>query len=118
MRNRLTILLLLSLLFFAAGFGYLFWPIEGLVDTVLSLAVDEDTQWAPKYSDSAFRTVRLGMKRAEVHSLLGPPLLTWSHDGKRIEEWTRSPSDAHYRRRYIVFESDAAVEINATVYFD
>jgi outer membrane protein assembly factor BamE (lipoprotein component of BamABCDE complex) len=119
MRNRLTVLLLLSLLFFAACFAYFFWPIEGLVDNALSLAIEEDTEWAPKYSDSGFRRVRLGMSRAEVHTLLGPPLESWTRDDKRFyEEWTRSPSDTHYRRRYIVFENGTVVEVRAMVYFD
>lgn len=84
-------------------------PIDGIEGAILSLFLREDTVWAEGYTNDRFRAVRIGMKRDEVYSLLGPPLYQWHNaSGEVVEWWTHSPDDTHFRQRAIVFQGDRA----------
>lgn len=54
------------------------WLLDGLPGWTLATVYQDDTQYAPGYSDKAFRTVRDGMMEEEVIALLGAPLgMSW-----------------------------------------
>jgi hypothetical protein len=84
------------------------WPLDGISGTVLAWAFGEDTVYAPGYTDDGFRRVEIGMTRAEVLSLIGPPLARWPLGSADLlveyaEKWSTSPGDTNFRRRVIWF---------------
>jgi len=92
-----------------AGAMFRWWPIDGIGGIVWRVLLEEDTVWASGYSEDGFRGVRIGMKRSEVHKLLGPPIKSGQWDGQLWEHWTYSPADTHYQIRDVVFEDDVVV---------
>jgi hypothetical protein len=48
--------------------------IDGLPGLVVGWVVSDDTEYAPGYSDSAFRAVHEGMTSEQLMTVLGPPL--------------------------------------------
>lgn len=90
----------------------------------------DDTVWAKGYPDDAFRSIKIGMTRQEVHALLGPPLeIRQSYNqfdfdtirqrpGEIVECWTTTPNDSSYRIRQVVFSGDHVVDKQAEFYVD
>lgn len=62
------------------------YHVEGLQGYVLSLFVQKwDTQYAPGFTDTAFRRIRQGMSEAEVSRVLPPPLgEVWTYDSAEV----------------------------------
>jgi hypothetical protein len=92
----------------------LYFP-EGLVGLGWSLlfAGRSETRFAPGYSWSAFRHVRVGMTRDEVRSLLGQPLRvqTARYDTLYYENWvySESPVSRSYHARTVIFDANGRV---------
>ncbi len=100
-----------------------FWLVDGLAGWLWNLTMDEDTVYAPGYSDAGFRRVRGGMSVEQVHALLGPPLQKWplpfSTDPSEVgERWSRSPGDTNYRCRVVLFRHGHVVRKHAEFYVD
>jgi len=123
-RRFLVGLALLVLVAFIGGLtllnNYLLDGIHGwFASTVLDFGKDEDTEYAPGYSDQAFRTIKVGMTTQEVLAILGPPLEAASLGGTRETwRWSRSPGDKSYRVRAIVFEAGKVMKIKREFYVD
>jgi outer membrane protein assembly factor BamE (lipoprotein component of BamABCDE complex) len=80
-----------------------------------------DTRFAPGYSEGGFERVKVGMTKAEVLSLLGPPFdpgtvgqSSWHYtqDGKCF--W----ADWAWLDRTVVFRDERVVEKIARIYYD
>jgi len=125
-----------SLFWFSAAFAVailvlsMWWRSMDGISGNLFAALSDDTVWADGYSDDAFRSVRIGMTRAEVYGLLGPPLEvrqtlgTFDFDTQRqnagevVECWTRTPNNSDYRVRQIVFMGNLVVDKPTMLYLD
>ena len=68
------------------------------------------TEYAPGYSDQAFRRVQLGDSERAVLELLGPPLVKFEYPTGATVTWGYTRSRIHrsyrYRRRQVVFGRD------------
>ena len=88
---------------------------------VLSLCSDE-TIYAPKFTENAFRSLRVGMTTNEVLSRIGSPLLVHQSDKlARVSIWryTRAPIDGNYWIRNVHFdEKGQVVSFTAEYYMD
>jgi hypothetical protein len=77
-----------------------------------------DTEYAPGYSEEAFRAVEIGDSKEGILSLLGQPLRVYGIDGE-VQSYSRSPSGSNYLMRDIVLDSEGrVVEIRSQVYWD
>ena len=94
------------------------YTLDGLHGWVLSLAWKHDTQFASGYSPVAWRRVHSGMSPAEVTSVLGPPLETYDFYGTTGWRYSRSPSDASYFNRVILFRDDRIYKRFSEFYLD
>jgi hypothetical protein len=97
--------------------------IDGVDGFLFSLAVPEDTVYAPGYSDAGFRKVRIGMTREQVYALIGPPQRSWpveNADGTADSgaRWSHSPGDTNFRCRVVLFASDRVSDKHAEFYLD
>ncbi|WP_165068781.1 hypothetical protein [Paludisphaera rhizosphaerae] len=81
--------------------------------------VSDTTVYAPGYTEAGFESVRLGMKRAEVLSRLGPPLKTRREAGSVVLSYSGTRVDSSYWMRIIVIGPDEKVaEVVADWYQD
>jgi hypothetical protein len=77
-----------------------------------------DTEYAPGYSEEAFRAVEIGDSREEVLCLLGQPLRVYGLNGD-VLSYSISPSGSNYLVRAIVLDSEGRVmEIRSQIYWD
>ena len=95
--------------------------IWGTTDHVLSLGGDSD--FAPAYSDSAFRAVNVGAREAAVVAALGPPLETYTAPNDEAAwtmgmRWSRSRHSGSYSVRYILFKDGLVVRRVSEWYVD
>lgn len=97
------------------------WPLDGVQGLLFGTFLEEDTEYGPGYSHSAFKQISPGMQRGEVELLIGPPLNEWpmesagQHLGAR---WSHSPSDTHFRLRVVWFRSGIVVGVHTEFYVD
>ena len=99
------------------------WPIDGTEGLVLGVLLGEDTVYAPRYSDSGFRHVVLGMSRSQVEALIGAPQRKWPTDEHTDHpdvgaRWSYSPGDTHFRCRVLLFRNGVVVEKHSDFYVD
>jgi len=99
------------------------WELDGTRGLVFGALLGEDTVYAKGYSDSAFRTVDVGMAEGDVHALLGTPLDRWllcpsRADSDVGERWSYSPGDTDYRRRVVVFRAGEVLQRRSEFYVD
>jgi hypothetical protein len=93
--------------------------LDGVAGVFWSLGFEEDTEYAPGYSDSAFRKIHKGMSRTEVLAILGPPLRTVDQGaGRESLAYSRSPRDKSYRERVVILENGKVFRIIQQFYVD
>jgi hypothetical protein len=102
-----------------------FSPVIGSVLVTLAFLVfmfffTFDTEYAPGYSEEAFRVVQIGDSKEEILSLLGQPLRVYDLGIHReVLSYSMSPSGSNYLMRDIVLDSEGrVVEIRSQVYWD
>lgn len=96
--------------------------LDGLDGFLWSLLSDEDTVYAPGYSDRSFRQVQIGMTAGEVLTRLGEPISRYHLTGQPLNDWSRSfpiesvcwqyscsPSDSNFRMRYVYVKNGKVV---------
>lgn len=95
------------------------WLIDGLDGLIWGSLFQEDTAYATGYSDSAWRSVRIGMAQADVHAAIGEPLQIWTNEDASVGmSWSSSPGDTHYRCRVLQFRDGHVLEKHAEFYVD
>ncbi|MBM4782058.1 MAG: hypothetical protein GQE15_30625 [Archangiaceae bacterium] len=94
--------------------GAQLWSIEGLDGVVASLAFDDTSEFAPGFSDSAFRAIRSGMTAREVTDRLGAPL----HRSGDVWFYSRSACDSHFHLRLVRFDHAVVTGTHAEFYVD
>jgi hypothetical protein len=93
--------------------------LDGFDGELFSLVAKQDTQYSFRYSDAAFRRISVGMTPDDVIKLLGRPLIDEHHDdGTEAWAFTRSPSDASYHVRSILFEHGRVKSVHHEFYVD
>ena len=117
MKKKISIVVAALLLLVAGGAIYNYFALDNLGGLIFPLFLKEDTEYAPGYSDQAFRKIAAGMTQTEVFTELGQPLSTlYSRDGETAMAWTRSPSGEHYRWRVVYFVNGKVDRTLATFY--
>ena len=92
---------------------------DPLKDQIFSLIVPMDTQYAPGYSNSAFRSVQVGMSEEQVLALLGAPLSDKRGGGLHSAFYSISPSDGNYWQRIVAYDEQGRVRsIHAGLWID
>jgi hypothetical protein len=76
------------------------------------------TFYSERYSESRFRTLRVGMSRGEVEAIMGRPLgkIPWNQDMRSHDEemWyysDRLDETTNYHRRWVYFENGKVVTV-------
>lgn len=78
MKKTITLIIIFVM---SGALVYHFYPLDGIVGSLLSLGRTHDTAYSPGYSDRAFRGLKRGDDKKEVLNLLGSPLTeTWKYD--------------------------------------
>ena len=77
-------------------------PLGGMLAAVLS----HDTVYSEGYSDACWNRVRVGMSKAEVRKLIGPPLLTYTTDaGEEAWQYTKqNDTTANWHMRILTWQ--------------
>jgi|GEM_PF-1188669 len=93
--------------------------------TFIAILFPFDTEYAPGYSEAAFRSVLIGDSREEVIALLGEPLFVHSVGTEGTPTWgewlrySRSPSGKNYLVRQFMLDSEGrVVKILREVWWD
>jgi hypothetical protein len=98
------------------------YPVDGFDGLLMGLLLGEDTTYAAGYSARGFDAVTLGMSRADVEALIGPPQKEYSLDESDPREmgarWSFSPGDTHYRCRGLLFRDGKVYEKHTEFYVD
>jgi hypothetical protein len=89
---------------------------------------EEDTVYAKGYSESRFLSLRVGMTKRQVETAMGMPPIrkdftsfsspsTWV-DGGDVQVWqySESPSDGDYERRWVFFRNGMVDRIDCRFY--
>jgi hypothetical protein len=110
--KHVQIIVVVVVVLLGCGAGLHAVMLDGLDGVFFGLALREDTQYVPGYSDKAFRAVRPGMSSQQVLELLGQPLQRVPL-GVLSETWrySRSPSEGHYRLRAVQLRHDRVVAV-------
>ena len=96
----------------------------GVSDIVLDLLLEDDTVYAPGYTDAGFNSIEVGMAEDEVLRRLGPPIdepwhpETVDPNWDTRMRWTRSAHDSNYKCRLLVFRAGHVVAKHAEFYVD
>lgn len=90
------------------------WLLEGLDGLATSVAFDDSSEFAPQFSDSAFRRIQAGMTAREVVERLGEPL----HRSSDVWFYSRSSRDSHFHLRLVKFDRDLVIDTHAEFYVD
>jgi len=88
---------------------------------VLLLAgpVEQDTAYAPGFSEAAFARVRRGMRESDVVALVGQPYRSWTGDpGVSYAQYSWSPGSHSYWQRKLVYRDGAVTRIDESFWFD
>jgi hypothetical protein len=129
--KRAAVVTMLGMSFLiASGATIALISLDGLGGLVFGLLGEEDTVYAPGYSDRAFRQVEIGMSQQEVLSLLGEPISPFRLTGEPLMDWSRafpaewcweyshSPSDSDFRIRCVYIENGKVVGKRAGYWVD
>jgi len=90
---------------------------DGLKGVIADMFFEDSTQYAPGYSDNAFRTVKIGMSESQVYTLLGQPLDSHTTDGNLYLLYS-IPKKSHFRDRRVILHDGVVTEKNAEFYVD
>ena len=98
-------------------------PMDGYGGWFLSLfAQKEDTVYAPRYTDSSFRKIKIGMTEQDVMELVGKPLEAYAVErrGRQCVGWrfSRSEKGTSYKVRSILFSDGRVFEVFRDFYLD
>ena len=107
--------------------AFVSWPVArygyNLSDTMSSIITtgQHATRYGAGYSDLALEQVRIGMRREDVHAILGEPLQRYSYMQSN-ECWRYSlpaSRSGHYHNRSVSFSQDGRViNVYKGFYFD
>jgi len=118
-RRLVAAFLVSGAVLFVGGICVHLYLLDGIDGWFFSSGFTEDTEYAPGYSDKAFRKLRIGMSTGDVVALLGPPLEKGQFTAsKETWRWSRSPGDRSYRIRVVIVEADRVVQIRSSFYVD
>ena len=67
------------------------------------------TTYAPGFSEERFASLRTGMTKAEVETLLGKPLGISRREGREIWEYTERRFGGNYEQRWAEFLEDKLI---------
>jgi hypothetical protein len=119
MKERMKWFAVSAALIASALCGFHLLLIDGLDGLIFGLLLKEDTEYAAGYTDTKWRSIRIGMTEADVRAILGEPLQVWQNRGESVGmRWSRSPGDTNYRCRVILLENDRLVERHAEFHLD
>ena len=93
--------------------------VGGTLEMLGAVLVEDQTVYAPGYSNDNFRRVRPNMSKAEVLELIGEPF-AWNLNspGEVIGYWSRACYEGNYRWRIIFFEGDRVKTVEVGYYWD
>ena len=111
-------LLLAGLLLLAVMLGIHVSLIDGLDGVISPAVLTEDTQYAPGYSNAAWRKVTEGASEGDVVALLGQPIAKMELGGVIAWNYSRSPGDHSYRIRSVHFQAGKVVAVRSLLYSD
>jgi hypothetical protein len=74
----------------ALGVAVAVMSLDGLDGMIFGLLGEEDTLYAPGYSDSAFRQIAIDTTEDEVLVLLGEPVDRYRLTGALLQDWSRA----------------------------
>jgi len=117
MKKHLSIAVASVLLVAAIAAALQFATLDGLGGFIASLFWRDSTQYAPGYTDRAFRNVMVGMTEIEVFALLGRPLDVHAAGGK-VYLWYSQPARSHFRDRRVILQHGVVVDKNTGFYVD
>lgn len=93
--------------------------IDGLDGMIWASLFQEDTEYAPGYTDRGWRALRIGMTQGEVTAIIGEPLQLWTNEDASVGmRWSRSPGDTDYRCRVLQFKDGRVTEKHSEYYVD
>jgi hypothetical protein len=105
--------------FAASLLGLHAWLIDGLGGLLWGSLFREDTAYAAGYTDRGWRSIRMGMRQADVRASVGDPLQVWTNrDASVGMRWTRSPGDTHYRCRVLQLRDGRVTAKHSAFYVD
>ena len=119
--NRKTIIVLISVILVLILRLYCsYTPLDGITGMLWgALPGFDDTVYAPGYTATGFRQIKVGMTRDQSYSIIGEPLDIWTNQDETVSErWSKSPNDTNYRTRVLVFSNSYVNRIFAEYYFD
>jgi hypothetical protein len=99
------------------------YSVDGVAGIIGPFVAPEDTVYAPKYTLTGWKKVRIGMSQREVDAILGPAQLTYRVYGRPDgadtgARWSYSPGDTNFRRRVLLFRKGIVVEKWSEYYLD
>jgi hypothetical protein len=103
MRRRCLIAIMVTVLFTVVGVHLR--SLDGLQGHLLGFLLETDTEYAPDYTDSAFRLIETLQTKNQVLTLLGEPFARNLNRSGSGERWmySRSPGSTHFRCREVSF---------------
>ena len=119
MKRRLRRIAIVLAVLAAFLTGLHIWLIDGIGGLIWGLFFREDTVFAAGYTDSGWRSVRVGMTEDDVTGRIGEPLQVWTNQDASVGmRWSKSPGDTHYRCRFLQFNNGRVSEKHAKFYVD
>ena len=99
------------------------YSVDGVAGIIGPFVAPEDTVYAPQFTLTGWKEVRIGMSLREVDAILGSSQLTYSVDGGADgadtgARWSHSPGDTNFRCRVLLFRRNIVVEKHSEYYFD
>jgi hypothetical protein len=100
--------------------------LDGGENLLFRMAFKSDTEYSQGYTEKKFASIKHGMTEKQVLLILGKPLkrrniYNYPKPGKESDifyEYSWSPANTHYRRRYIHFENGRVTQIQHYFYID
>jgi len=87
---------------------YRYCPMDAFLRTIIR---ENNTIWAPGFSESKYSSIRTGMTKEQIIKILGEPVRKWDRDypdGAWSYSWQKEGDDI-FDRRDITFSRDGQV---------